>query len=84
MVAGIEERVQTLFATTVFTDDTCGNEKMMSNDAKIAELHKTWVGACELLADEMACEPDAGLEQETKDWQERVGARLVRGFMDIY
>ena len=84
MLAGIGPRVQILFATTVFTDDTCGNEKIMSNDAKITELHKAWVGACDLLADEMACEPDAGLEQEMKDWQERVGARMVRDFMDIY
>jgi hypothetical protein len=71
--------VHTLFAIILFTHDTDGDEKM-SNDAKISELHKAWVGACQLLDEEMACEPDVGLEQEGRDWQKRVGARLVSCF----
>jgi hypothetical protein len=67
--------VHTLFATILFTHDTDSNEKML-NDAKILELHKAWVDACQPLYDEVAYQPGEGLEQEMKDRQKRVGARL--------
>jgi hypothetical protein len=54
----------------------------MPDDTKISELHTAWLGACQVLADEVACEPDPGLEQEMKDWQKRVGAQLVSGCID--